>query len=69
MCGSAIDHVRPLCFTFLFSCILPLRSCLVPPSFTQTTLTGSDWRSAVAYWPAMVAGMFDRRHDASVAPF
>lgn len=46
-----------------------LLSCLVPPGFTQATLTGSDWRHAVAYWPAMVAGLFVRRHDASVAPF
>lgn len=43
--------------------------CLVPPGFIQATLTGSDWRHAVAYWPAMVAGLFARRHDASVAPF
>lgn len=31
-------------------------------------MTGSDWRYVVAYWPAMVAGLFQRRDDASVAP-
>lgn len=31
-------------------------------------MTGSDWRYVVAYWPAMVAGLFQRRDEASAAP-
>lgn len=31
-------------------------------------MTGNDWRYVVAYWPTMVAGLFQRRDVASVAP-
>lgn len=41
---------------------------MVPASVKQTTMTGSDWRYAAAYWPAMVAGLFQRRDESSVAP-
>lgn len=59
----------PALLLFALSNSFLLFSCLVPPGFSQTTLTGNDWRYAVAYWPSMVAGLFARRHDASVAPF
>lgn len=42
-------------------------SCLVSGA-SQVTLTGSDWRHAVAYWPGMVAGLLGPRPDGSVAP-
>lgn len=41
---------------------------LVPSLYKQATMTGNNWRYAVAYWPSMVAGLFERRHHASVAP-
>lgn len=31
-------------------------------------MTGNNWRYAVAYWPSMVAGLFERRHLTSEAP-
>lgn len=56
-----------LCFSCC-SCGLESDSSLVPSRYKQATMTGNDWRYAVAYWPTMVAGLFQRRHHASVAP-
>lgn len=53
----------------MFWCLLMSHrcSCLVPKGWKQATLTGNDWRYTAAYWPSLVAGLFEPRADASDA--